>query len=306
MALTPTFLKFMIKLHKEIGFTGPVLTLGSQGIFGTLDDLRLFFRQMGCPFREVEPIRTTCYATPDRDFVHAQVFFQMMGIDEYYDLDKFDYDKPKLRHDLNTPISEEMHGRFSLVVEVGTMEHVFDIRQVMENIVRLLRVGGSVVHFSVTNNWIDHGFYTFSPSFFYEFYAANGFEDFRCYLIEVGKDYPAGFTRPCPFSEYTYGSPMVEYIDESKCVVTLFAARKARNCDVVRVPDQGAYDPATRSQVQAVTGSAPSFYEQLVPKPLRPVVQPLRPFLGRLIRGRILFRRLFRLFYRVRRPWPRL
>jgi len=43
MGLIPTALKFMIMLHKEVNFSGPVITLGNQDIWATYDDLKQFF-----------------------------------------------------------------------------------------------------------------------------------------------------------------------------------------------------------------------------------------------------------------------
>jgi len=251
---------------------------------------------MECPFREVEPFYGTSAelrrAVPWADhFVHAQVFFQMMGINEYYDMDKFDYDKAKLLHDLNTPVTPDLHDRFSLVVDGGTIEHIFDIKSAMANIVKVLRVGGWVVHLTPSSNFIDHGFYCFSPLFFYEFYSANGFEDFRCYLLEISRDFPMGYFKPCSYVEYTYLSPVISYLDVSKYIVVLFVARKKHSCDVINIPNQGTYDSRSKKQVQAVTGSSsvispylyfPSVYERWVPKTLQPVLLPLRPLLGRI------------------------
>jgi len=294
MGLIPTDLRFLIKLHKEITFEGPVLTLGNQDIWATYDELKSFFRQMDCRFREVEPFKGTsaelvrCLPRA-KEFVHAQVFFQMLGIDDYYDVDRFDQDKPKLLHDLNTPIPRDLCDRFSLVLDGGTIEHVFDIRSVMENIVRALRVGGWVIHFSPASHYIDHGFYSFSPCFFYEFYGINGFEDFRCYLLEISTDFPMGYLKPCTYMEYTYGAPITQFLDESKYILILFAARKVNSPDLIRVPDQGTYDPGTKARVQAASSPpvlsnsrSPSLYERRVPKPLQPVLQPLRPYFGKL------------------------
>lgn len=291
MGLVPTALKFVIRLHKEVGFEGPVMTLGNQDIWATYDDLKSFFRQMDCSFREVEPIKNTSATLKEvipyaEDFVHAQVFFEMMGIDEYYDMDKYDFDKPRLLHDLNAPISENLSDRFSVVVESGTMEHVFDVRSVMENIVRMLLVGGWVVHISPSSNFIDHGFYSFSPCFFHDFYAANGFEDFRCYIFEL-KTNPMGYFEPCPYLEYTYGMSITRFLDKSKHILVFFAARKARSCELIQIPTQGMYDVERKVKVAAAPSSVcvsppASRYERWIPKALQPLLQPLRPVLGKI------------------------
>ena len=47
-----------------------------------------------------------------KDFIHAETLFKMAGTKEYSDMDKFAFDNPKIIHDLNTPVSEEIKDKF--------------------------------------------------------------------------------------------------------------------------------------------------------------------------------------------------
>lgn len=75
--------------------------------------------------------------------------------------------------DLNEPISADFCGKYDIVFDGGTMEHCFNVGQVMKNILRMCRVGGHIVH-SNPMNMQNHGFYNFSPTFYYDWYAQNG------------------------------------------------------------------------------------------------------------------------------------
>ena len=181
MGLIPTICRTLILLHKRAGFEGPLLTLGNQDVWADYEQLKSFFESLECPYAEaaVRPHTSRLFAerADARDFVHARTFFEMMGIKEYNDLDKFEDDAPSILQDLNAPVPPELEGRFNLIIDGGTMEHVFDVRQVLENVVRMCRESGWVVHLSPSSNYVDHGFYSFSPCFFYDFYEANGFGD---------------------------------------------------------------------------------------------------------------------------------
>ena len=70
---------------------------------------------------------------------------------------------------------EELVGRYRLVLDLGTLEHCFNIGQGMMNAAQAVVPGGYVVH---TNpmSMFNHGFYNLNPTFYYDFYTQNGFE----------------------------------------------------------------------------------------------------------------------------------
>jgi hypothetical protein len=212
-----------------------------------------------------------------RDFVHARTLFEAFGIREYLDLDKFDSDNPALRHDLNDPVPSELENGFGLVFDGGTIEHIFDVRQVMGNITKMLRPQGCAVH--ICSFSIDHGFYAFSPGFLFDFYGANGFGEFECYLLEADfSDITRTYARRNRYFEYRYGMSLDGLLDMSKEILVFFAARKQRALPTLFVPTQGAYE--RRGDLQQVpTGSSLSLFEQIVPRWLQPMASPFRPLL---------------------------
>lgn len=111
--------------------------------------------------------------------------------------------------DLNQPIPAELVGRFDVVVDPGTLEHCFNIAQAFQNIATLLRPGGVVFHHTPIA-FPNHGFWSISPTTFYDFYESQGFklgtsyawrgmadgEGLVPYLrridpFKIGDDYPA-------------------------------------------------------------------------------------------------------------------
>jgi hypothetical protein len=70
-----------------------------------------------------------------------------------------------------------------LVFDGGTSEHVFNIPKVLENYHKMLKVGGRIIHASPTSNYVDHGFYMFSPTLFYDYYLANRWEIIEALFI---------------------------------------------------------------------------------------------------------------------------
>jgi hypothetical protein len=282
MGMLPSYVRLVASMHKRYRFEGPVCSLGNQDIWASYADLKACFHAVQCDYRE--PARVTAHSSRTfaldrrleavaRDFVHARVLFEMLGIAEYVDLDKFDSDRPAVLHDLNLPVPSALEDRFGLLFDGGTIEHIFDVRQVMDNVRRMLKVRGCVVH--IASFGMDHGLYALSPGFFYDFYGANGFGDFECHLLEVDfSDIARTYARRQRRVEYRYGMPLDGVLDFSKEVLVFFAARKLESRAALTIPTQGTYQ--RRSEAAAPAPAAPLF-ERVVPGWLRPAVAPARP-----------------------------
>ncbi len=286
MGMLPSYIRLIASMHKRYRFEGPVCSLGNQDVWASADDLKRCLDEVGCQFHEPAPVhhhssRTFAMSSElariTRDFVHARTLFDTLGIREYLDLDKFDSDNPALLHDLNNPLPAALEGRFGLVFDGGTIEHIFDVQQVMASITRMLRSRGCVVH--LCSFGMDHGFYAFSPGFFFDFYGANGFGEFECYLMEVDfSDIPRTYARRHRYLEYRYGMSLDGLLDASKEILVFFAARKLSSLAELAVPTQGAY--ARRGDLQQTPPATHlSLFERAVPAWLQPLLTPVRPLL---------------------------
>lgn len=244
MGLLPSHIRLLLHLHHRLGgFEGPVMTLGNQDLFASEADLRAMFAAAGLTPREPaevlphsSPVLRAFFGEKSRDYMHARVFFDMLGLDGYADIDQFPDDQPVIRHDLNEPVPDDLHGRFGLVLDGGTIEHVFDIAQALRNVVAMTRVGGCVVQLNPL--WHpDHGFYSLNPCLFYDFFGACGFEDATCFILQGDlRDVLA----PQPCFEYHPGMEYEHLLDPARTPVVCFAARKVADVAPVN-PTQGVY-----------------------------------------------------------------
>jgi F5/8 type C domain len=76
--------------------------------------------------------------------------------------------------DLNGPV--EMRQRFDCVINNGTSEHVFDQANVFRIMHNHTQPGGIIINMTPCLGWIDHGFYSIQPGFFFDLARANGYE----------------------------------------------------------------------------------------------------------------------------------
>jgi len=279
MGLLPSSIRLFLQLHKNYSFKGPVLTLGNQEIWASYDDLVAYFAENNIPFEKPGSItphtsrlfREDRYLSRIADrFVHAKVLFEMLGMQEYFDMDKFASDSPAILHDLNIPVPKDLQEKFSLILDGGTIEHIFDVRQVMDNVLAMLKPGGCIVHICSFN--MDHGFYAMSPCFYFDFYKANGFGDFSCFILQINSgNILKKYRRKNPVFEYSYGMRLDSMIDHDKQVLVFFAARKLEKTEDLVVPIQGVFNPVTSNKQ-----TQESFFDTKIPKLLRPITEPFR------------------------------
>lgn len=195
MGLQTAALRFLVREALRKPFSGSVLTLGRQCVYATFTQAVDICRQEGLtPARLPASLSLTSnipswQGTPLARNISDVALFQLLGARAVTALDYSAFEGAELVFDLNQPVPAEWESRFDLVLDAGTMEHVFDVRRVLMNCGRLLSAGGRVVHLSPANNYVNHGFFQFSPTLFLDYYHANRFSDVRAYVAEqIGRD----------------------------------------------------------------------------------------------------------------------
>lgn len=123
-----------------------------------------------------------------KNSVPNEVFFEHLGFKEVYSLDVSNYENPSFVADLNLDVDEKLHNKFDCIYDGGTIEHVFNIPKFFENIFKMLKVGGYIMHMTPSNNFLDHGFYSISPTLYYDYYSKNKFKILKSSVyINTGK-----------------------------------------------------------------------------------------------------------------------
>jgi SAM-dependent methyltransferase len=163
----------------ERPFSGAVATLGKQTILIDGRELKSLFAQYSVTMAR-EPASKK--DIDDRDVMLA------LGFSEARSLDYSDYEGATDVVDLNTEMPAAHKERYDLVLDSGTIEHVFHVPNVLKNIFDMLKPGGRVIFLAPSSNHMDHGFYMFSPTFFYDYYAANGFAIEKACVVRYDVD----------------------------------------------------------------------------------------------------------------------
>ena len=136
---------------------------------------------------------------------YADVFFKdMLGVESLATIDNSSYEGAGVTHDLNKPISTKMEKKFDVIIDSGTLEHVFNFPMAITNCMKMLKVGGTIFISAPANNYLGHGFYQFSPELFFRiFQEDNGFKLTRAIILK----------HPYPGAELSSNQKLYEVVD---------------------------------------------------------------------------------------------
>lgn len=119
-----------------------------------------------------ELANVTGWPTPDdiTTFQKARDFY--IEVLDHNTIDAIDLHGPSARkYDLNEPVP--VSERYGVVINNGTAEHVWNQYQLFKTIHDLTLPGGLMYHFLPMTGWLDHGFFTYSPTFVADLCLAN-------------------------------------------------------------------------------------------------------------------------------------
>jgi hypothetical protein len=147
-------------------------TLGHQSFHCSKLELRQVFREFN-----LDCTKPNAKALLDEETKYADGLWSYLGSQQTTSIDHSDYEQADLTHDMNLPILAEWHNRYSIVLDGGTLEHVFNFSCAIKNAMQLVSPGGHFLSITQANNFCGHGFYQFSPELFYSLFTPeNGFQ----------------------------------------------------------------------------------------------------------------------------------
>ncbi len=160
-------------------------------------------------------------------------FFDLIGNVDLDIIDFQEYEGSEIILDLGKPVPQEFEKKYDVIIDGGTIEHVFNISQAFHNIAKMTKLGGIVYH-GIPLNILNHGFYNINPTLLYDFYGDNGFsiEHFD-YAFKVNSDTVIQWK--------TFPPP---HMDRFKCeaeTISCFIAKRQKDVAKLIDPIQGRY-----------------------------------------------------------------
>jgi hypothetical protein len=176
----------MLLLVRQMGVSlKNVLTIGRQDLLVTGPQIQQVFDSFGEP---VSPEEAAMLALGRDRF--SEPVIERLGGTNVGSMDASTYEGATVIHDLNDPVPESLEAKYSLVIDGGTLEHVFDFPRAIRTCMSLPEVGGHLLMMNPANNSMGHGFYQFSPDLFYRvFTPANGYRVKAMFLVSPFSDH---------------------------------------------------------------------------------------------------------------------
>jgi len=170
MAITGNHFAYHQAIMNIPGFlSSPVLMCGVQEIFGSEETFA------GFP--------DVAWGLPQNPTVREMLIAR--GFEDTIELDFADT-RAGMLWDLNEPVPADWHNRFNTLWDIGTIEHVANTHQAMDNYLRMLRVGGHVCIHTPVKGAFMHGLHTFNPNYIIGSLKQNGCEIVYCEFSTMG------------------------------------------------------------------------------------------------------------------------
>lgn len=176
-----------------------IATLGRQNIYLHTSEIAALTNDFKSKGEASEYFKDYVWGSYADDF-----FRKVIRAHKVDSIDFSDFEGASIVHDLSIPIDERLTGAYDLVIDGGTLEHVFDFPTGIRNMMRMTRKEGHILSCVPANNRCGHGFYQFSPELMFRLFApGNSFEVRWVHLIKS----------PFPGGELTAFNPVYETID---------------------------------------------------------------------------------------------
>lgn len=165
MGISNNEAKFLF-YSKKLGVSfEKTLTLGRQRLYADKKSIKSFIKKYNEDKQEINEIGT--------NHQYSEVLFKLLGAKTITSLDYSNYEGANFIHDLNHPIPSELKNQFSVVLDSGTIEHIFNFPTAIQSCMEALEVGGHYIGITPGNNLFGHGFYQFSPELYFRIFDEN-------------------------------------------------------------------------------------------------------------------------------------
>lgn len=216
MAISSTHAQLLRILQPHLPRGGTLLEIGEANWYG-----------------DVEP-DFPCQPTDDLFAIAKAFYASLFAPSRIVSIDMHGT-RAALKYELNNPLPPL--GLFDIVINHGTAEHIFNIKQVFESMHAACKVGGLMIHESPFTGWIDHGFYCLQPTLFYDIAATNGYEIVGAWVEEIKSQTIIRLESRDDVTRQAFPDNSMLYI----------AFRKQAN-DQFRIPAQGYYSQTLSDQ----------------------------------------------------------
>jgi SAM-dependent methyltransferase len=205
---------------------------------------------------------------------YAEFLLGLLGAQEIESFDNSDYEKATFIYDFNNTIPADYEKKFTVVIDSGSLEHIYNFPVALNNCMNMVEPGGHFISITPTNNFCGHGFYQFSPELFFSLLCPqNSFKiidilsfedsfDDRWYRVTDPKELNKRITLRSCFP--TYLLVLAQRISNAHIPL-----RMAQQSDYIVLWDGRSLNPDTRVKKYNGVSIFRGLFFKIVPKTLK-------------------------------------
>ena len=240
MAIAISHYSLIRKLREQniLPYFNTILEIGEQNWYGDVspkvlfNDIKLFAKESQKDDLTVQLKSILEDPTPTLLFDIAKIFYKIFFHIESLESIDLHGTSSSIKLDLNFP--HDLGKQFDCIINIGTAEHVFNIYQVFSSIHEWIKKDGIVIHNLPMYGQVDHGFYNFHPTFYWDLIFAN-----KYYKILIAKT--KGMEEIKIFNDRQSLSNNILSMDKNKTYGIWSIYKKTSN-ENFKIPRQGVYD----------------------------------------------------------------
>lgn len=193
MGLPKAAINLLLNEARNDPFSGSIATLGRQHVYLSASELQAMASAAKVPLRRVEAQLHRDPVLKAHGYLSDDSLYEMLGFSRSVRIDQSRYEAADEQLDLNaqeTPAA--LCDAFDIVLDSGTIEHVFNIGQAMSHCLKMTRPGGRIIHLTPSSNAVNHGLYSVSPTLYADFYSASGCKVEKLWLCQMPPNFERG------------------------------------------------------------------------------------------------------------------
>jgi hypothetical protein len=155
MGLYLRHVKAMLLTYPETLDLKKTITIGRQYLFAPPAEIVDYLRSTN---KAAKLTQTNIDTFLKADNFYVDNLLRLLGAEKIDSMDYSDYEQASIIHDLNKPIEASLKNQYSLVLDIGTIEHVFNAPTAMKSLMEMVQEGGKLIICTTGNNQPGHGF----------------------------------------------------------------------------------------------------------------------------------------------------
>jgi len=197
---------------------------------------------------EMARIQSTHPSPGHASFDLAKLFYKIIFDYKTYTAIDLHGTSLAIKHDLNHQLPEL--GKYDVVTNIGTGEHVFNQYMFFKNIHDVTKENGVMIHVMPNQGCYDHGFFNYHPTFIFDIAHANQYELLAMYYSDPSQRPPA-LSRISSREDYIRLAVDKKLSNYSGLHALL--RKPAQNLEF-KIPRQGYYDSQLSPELQLAWG----------------------------------------------------